>query len=168
MSTLNGKTILLAHRIMVGLGKGQCKRVFYLIIETRKLKDEVFSTRFCLVEHSLKARSVTHVAPISTDLEDLKPNYFLFLRPKKLILRLLLETKSRINEGVAPIKALSIPKLEFQAALLASKMKVDIPRDLSIHVTSTILWTDRTTVLQELHSVDQLQTFVANCVREKK
>ena len=43
-----------------------CKRVFYAIIGTRKLTDEVLSTTNCLVEQSLNARPITPVGPNST------------------------------------------------------------------------------------------------------
>ena len=69
---------------------------------------------------------------------------------------------------VAPMKALSIPKLEMQAALLASSLKEDTLRALSIDVNRTFLWNNSTTVLQGLHSVDKLPTFIANRICEIK
>ena len=64
------------------------------------------------------------------------------------------------------MKALSISLLELQAALLESRLNEDILRASSIKVIRTILWTDGSTVLQWLHSVDKLPTFVANRVCE--
>ena len=64
------------------------------------------------------------------------------------------------------MKALSIPQLELQAALLASRLNQDILRAFSIKVIRTILWTDSSTVLQWLYFVDKLPTFVANRVCE--
>ena len=54
-----------------------CKRVFYAILESRKLTDEILNTNMCLVEGSLNARPLT---PVSDDLDSLAaltPNYFL-------------------------------------------------------------------------------------------
>ena len=53
-----------------------CKRVFYAIIGTRKLTDEILSTTFCLVKQSLKACPITLVGPDSTELKALMPNFF--------------------------------------------------------------------------------------------
>ena len=48
---------------------------------------------------------------------------------------------------VAPMKALSIPKLELQVALLATRLKEDILKAPTITVSNTFMWTDSTTVL---------------------
>ena len=73
-----------------------------------------------------------------------------------------------VKAMVAPMKVLSIPKLKLQAAMLVFRLKEDILRLLSIFATRTFLWTDCITVLQWLHSVDKLPTFVANRVCEIK
>ncbi|XP_063717837.1 uncharacterized protein LOC134844942 [Symsagittifera roscoffensis] len=67
---------------------------------------------------------------------------------------------------VAPMKALSIPKLELQAALLATRLKEDVPKALTIPVSNTFMWTDSTTVLQWLNSGSKQPTFVANRIGE--
>ena len=67
---------------------------------------------------------------------------------------------------VAPMKALTIPKLELQAALLAARLKNEIQQALSVPVERTFMWTDSTTVLQRLHSIDKNPVFVANRVNE--
>ena len=67
---------------------------------------------------------------------------------------------------VAPMKALSIPKLELQAALLATRLKEDVLKALTIPVSNTFMWTDSTTVLQWLNSGSKQPTFVANRIRE--
>ena len=54
-----------------------CKHVFYAIIGTRKLPNEVLSTTFCLVEQSINIRPIPPVDPDSTELEAVKPNHFL-------------------------------------------------------------------------------------------
>ena len=67
---------------------------------------------------------------------------------------------------VAPMKALSIPKLELQAALLATRLKNDILAALTVSINHVYMWTDSTTVLQWLHSTEKLPVFVANRVGE--
>ena len=53
-----------------------CKRVFYAILESRKLTDEVLNTTMCLVEVSLNARPLTSVSDDPDSLEALTPNHF--------------------------------------------------------------------------------------------
>ena len=67
---------------------------------------------------------------------------------------------------VAPMKALSIPKLELQAALLATRLKEDNLNALTIPVSNTLMWTDSTTVLQWLNSGSKQPTFVAKRIGE--
>ena len=67
---------------------------------------------------------------------------------------------------VAPTKALSIPKLELQAALLATRLKDDILAALTVCINHVYMWTDGTTVLQWLNSAEKLRVFVANHVGE--
>ena len=67
---------------------------------------------------------------------------------------------------VAPMKALSIPKLELQTALLATRLNDDILKALTIPVSNTFMWTDSTTVLQWLNSDSEPLTFVANRIGE--
>ena len=67
---------------------------------------------------------------------------------------------------VAPMKALTIPKLELHAALLAARLKDEVQQALTVLVERTFMWTDSTTVLQWLHSIDKKPVFVANRVAE--
>ena len=67
---------------------------------------------------------------------------------------------------VAPMKALTIPKLELQEALLAVRLRKEIHRALTITIDRTFMWTDGTTVLQWLKSTDKQPVFVANRVAE--
>ena len=67
---------------------------------------------------------------------------------------------------VAPMKALTIPKLELQAALLATRLKDELQKALTLTVERTLMWTDSTTVLQWLRSIDKQPLFVANRVTE--
>ena len=62
------------------------------------------------------------------------------------------------------MKALSIPKLELQAALLATRLKEEILKGLTFKVTDIFMWTDSTTVLQWLHSCSKLPVFVGNAL----
>ena len=64
------------------------------------------------------------------------------------------------------MKALSIPKLELQAALLATRLKDDIMTTLTVYINHVYMWTDSTTVLQWLNSTEKLSVFVANRVGE--
>ena len=63
---------------------------------------------------------------------------------------------------VAPMKTLSIPKLQLQAALLTTRLKEDVLKALTIPVSNKFMWTDSTTVLQWLNSGSIQPTFVAN------
>ena len=67
---------------------------------------------------------------------------------------------------VAPMKVMTISKLELQAALLAARLKQDICRALTVHVNKVYMWTDSTTVLQWLNSTSKQPIFVANRVCE--
>ena len=67
---------------------------------------------------------------------------------------------------VAPMKTLSITKLEHQAALLAIRLKEEILKDLIFKVTDIFMWTDSTTVLQWLNSCNKLPIHVGNSTDE--
>ena len=57
---------------------------------------------------------------------------------------------------VAPMKVLSIPKLELQAALLTTRLKDGIMTFLSVSINHDYMWADSTTVLQCLNSTEKL------------
>ena len=67
---------------------------------------------------------------------------------------------------VAPMKALTIPKLELQASLLAARLRKEVAKALSLEISKTFMWSDSTTVLQWIHSLDKQPVFVANRVEE--
>ena len=67
---------------------------------------------------------------------------------------------------VAPMKVMTIPKLELQASLLAARLKQAICRALTVHINKVYMWTDSTTVLQWLNSTSKQPIFVANRVCE--
>ena len=64
------------------------------------------------------------------------------------------------------MKALTIPKLELQASLLASRLRKEVQRALTIEIDKIFMWTDSTTVLQWIHSKEKQPVFVANRVAE--
>ncbi|XP_043471747.1 uncharacterized protein LOC122504630 [Leptopilina heterotoma] len=75
----------------------------------------------------------------------------------------LLCSKSR----VAPLKKLTIPKLELCGALLLTNLYTKVIKSIPINIKSTTFWTDSEIVLHWLHSnSNSLKTFVANRVSE--
>ena len=56
----------------------------------------------------------------------------------------------------------SILNLEFQAALLATRLKNDIEKALTLSISQLFLWTDSTRFLQLLNSTSKQSVFVAN------
>ena len=68
---------------------------------------------------------------------------------------------------VAPMRHLSIPRLELQAAVMAVRLKEQIVKEQESKIQSCNFWTDSTTVLQWIHSSHRKQqVFVANRVAE--
>ena len=63
---------------------------------------------------------------------------------------------------VAPMKVMTVPKLELQAALLAARLKKEITHALTVTVNQLFMWTDSTTVLQWINSNEKQPIFVAN------
>ena len=69
----------------------------------------------------------------------------------------------------APVKFVSIPRLELQAAVLATRMCKMLRDELELNIDRTLLWTDSEIVLHYLKNEKRrLQTFVANRVEEIK
>ena len=68
-----------------------------------------------------------------------------------------------------PMKFVSIPRLELQAAALATRMFKMLREELELNIFRTYLWTDSEIVLHYLRNEKRrLQTFVANRVEEIK
>ena len=67
---------------------------------------------------------------------------------------------------IAQMKALSMSKLKLQASLLASRLKENIQKALSIPIAHTYMCSVSTTVLQWLHRDDKKLVFVSNTVGE--
>ena len=64
---------------------------------------------------------------------------------------------------IAPIKQLSIPRLELQAVLYSVRLRKLIIQEHDLPINSVTHWTDSVTVLQWLNSADKRQNvFVAN------
>ncbi|XP_062535741.1 uncharacterized protein LOC134204945 [Armigeres subalbatus] len=68
---------------------------------------------------------------------------------------------------VAPLKPISVPRLELQAAMIGTRMMDSVLRSLDIHVSRRYLWSDSSTVLCWLRSDSRrYHQFVAVRVRE--
>lgn len=66
---------------------------------------------------------------------------------------------------LAPIKQVTIPRLELLAAVVAVQLEVILRRELTISVQRSIFWSDSMIVLQYIKSrTKRFQTFVANRV----
>lgn len=68
---------------------------------------------------------------------------------------------------VAPLKQLTIPRLELSAALTAAQLSKLIKTELTVSINKTWLWSDSTIVLTWLHSEScRYKPFVANRIAE--
>ena len=75
----------------------------------------------------------------------------------------LVMAKSRL----APLKKMTIPRLELQAATLAARQDALLRRELGLELSRSQYWTDSTIVLQYISNTEaRYQTFVANWVAE--
>ena len=67
---------------------------------------------------------------------------------------------------VAPIKQLSIPKMELQAAVLGTRLPRFVKSHQNILFKETVFWCDSTAALAWIKSSDKLKVYVSNRVRE--
>ncbi|XP_075255279.1 uncharacterized protein LOC142348000 [Convolutriloba macropyga] len=67
---------------------------------------------------------------------------------------------------VAPIKQLSIPKMELKAAVLETRLARFVKTHQSFLFKETVFWCDSTAVLVWIKSTDKLNVYVSNRVRE--
>ena len=67
---------------------------------------------------------------------------------------------------VAPIKQISIPKLELEAAVIGVGILSTIMKESSFHITRSTLWTDSQVVLDWLSTTKKQPVFVANRLKE--
>ena len=58
------------------------------------------------------------------------------------------------NARISPMKVITVPMLELQAALLAARLKTEICRALIVRVDTVFKWTDSTIVLQWINSTN--------------
>ena len=66
---------------------------------------------------------------------------------------------------VAPLKSVTIPRMELTAATLAVRLDLTMKEELKFHIDSTTFWTDSTTVLRYImNKTSRYHTFVANRV----
>lgn len=64
---------------------------------------------------------------------------------------------------VAPLKQVTIPRLELTAAVLAVKVDIMLRRELQLQLNKSTFWTDSTTVLKYItNETKRFRTFVAN------
>jgi hypothetical protein len=64
---------------------------------------------------------------------------------------------------VTPLKVISIPRLELSAATLSVRLDNMVRRELDLHVSKSLFWTDSTSVLKFINNKDKrFLTFVAN------
>ncbi|XP_076389575.1 uncharacterized protein LOC143264787 [Megachile rotundata] len=68
---------------------------------------------------------------------------------------------------VAPLKPLSIPRLELQAALLASRLANTVQKELEIEISQRVFWSDSITVIRWIRSEPRIrQIFVSHRLGE--
>ena len=67
---------------------------------------------------------------------------------------------------VAPIKQISLPKLELEAAVIGVRLLSTIMKGLSFHITRSTLWTDSQVVLDWLSTTKKQPVFVTNRLKE--
>ena len=66
---------------------------------------------------------------------------------------------------VAPLKPMTIPRLELSAATVAVKFDLMLKRELEVQVDRSVFWTDSTAVIKYIKNENKrFQTFVANCI----
>ena len=66
---------------------------------------------------------------------------------------------------LAPLKAMTIPRMELSAAVLATRLDRRIKQEVDMAVHSSTFWTDSTCVLRYIENKDKIfQIFVANRV----
>ena len=67
---------------------------------------------------------------------------------------------------VAPVKYVSIPRLELTPATLSVKISMMLKEELDIHISSELFWTDSQVVLGYINNASRrFKTFIANCVQ---
>ena len=69
------------------------------------------------------------------------------------------------KSSLAPLKAITIPRLELSAAVLAVRLDRMIRQEITLPIKSSTFWTDSTCALRYIRNKEKMfQTFVANRV----
>ena len=90
-------------------------------------------------------------------------SYLRVVRPDGTVSTQLVMAKSRL----APLKPLTIPRLELCAATLATRQDAMLSRELDVEIASSHFWTDSSTVLQYIRNENRrFHTYVSNRVTE--
>ena len=64
---------------------------------------------------------------------------------------------------LAPLKGITIPRLELSAAVVSVKLDNMIRRELDLPIKASIFWSDSTSVIQQIQNqTKRFQTFIAN------
>lgn len=68
---------------------------------------------------------------------------------------------------VAPLKPITIPRMELTAATVAGRMDILLRKELQMQLQDSVFWTDSTSVLKYINNeTSRFRTFVANGVSE--
>lgn len=67
---------------------------------------------------------------------------------------------------LAPIKTVTIPRLELQAALVAARLKTKISEEIDFEVDKTHFWSDSKIVLHYLSNTQRFNVYVSHRVAE--
>ena len=69
---------------------------------------------------------------------------------------------------IAPIKQISVPKLELEAAVLSTRLRTLIETEMTLKFEKIYLWTDSCVVLDWISSTKKQNVFVSNRLEEIK
>ena len=71
-----------------------------------------------------------------------------------------------IKTRMAPLKQQTIPKLELQASVYASRLRRKLNNELTLRIDQTVHWSDSTSVLGGNSNKNKEQHRIANCIYE--
>ena len=125
---------------------------------------EVISIRRCFIPEEFQAKLETELH-IFADASEVGYGAVAYLRIScgLRVQCAFVSGKSRL----APLKHITIPRLELTAAVVAARMKVLLEQELEMKLKKTVMWTDSTAVLQYIRNErSRFKTFVANRLSE--